>query len=639
MKIQIFYLFSFLNIFIGLGQVTVTAFSETFENATHQMTFVNGSQTNKWYKGTTTSGYCNGTQGMNISNNGTAYAYTVTATSVVHSYFDIAIPANATSITLQYNCKVNGQNNADDIRVWSCVNTFTPTAGTQISASGTNRVLLATHQGVSTCTAQSLTISSVAGTTRRIIFQWRNDNSSGSGSGTIDNITLTYVQPCSNPTGGGTVAGNQTICSGGDPVAFTSSTGASTFEGTLEYKWQYSSVSDFSSGVFDIGSTNSTTYDPPTGLTSTRYYRRLARVNCKTDWVGAAASNTLTVTAVADANAPSATKSPNTSSVCIDKTLTLTSPTYGSQPGQSCGFEYRFSTNNSSTWSSISSSIPSFAAVVGTNVIQIRTVGGCSSGCDASAWTSYSWTVVADPVITNQSSTYEIGEGETAQLVSSATGGTGTLVYGWRYSVDNIGFADVVNGTPTNSSYSFDANLATDNALTIGGLGQGTYYYRFRQTNNDLQCAAVGTTITLTVNPLPLPVELLYLKSMTWPLFNSVQWATASEHNSSYFDLLASHDGVGWESIAKIPSAGYSTQFLQYSFVDWNQTELTYYKLVQYDINGDFKEYGPISASKLVANKKIIRYNNILGQDVDPAKFSGLLIVVYEDGSIKKIIR
>jgi hypothetical protein len=117
--------------------------------------------------------------------------------------------------------------------------------------------------------------------------------------------TVNYI-PCINPTSGGTIAGGETICSGGDPAAFTSSAVASGNYGTLEYKWQYSSTSDFSSDINDIASSNSTTYDASSGLTATTYYRRLARVSCKSDWTGAVASNILTVTVNNNPVAPTA---------------------------------------------------------------------------------------------------------------------------------------------------------------------------------------------------------------------------------------------------------------------------------------------------------------------------------------------
>ena len=176
--------------FVSFTQTTL--FSETFETG-NSLTLVNGTQTNKWFRGTANN--CNGTGALYISNNSSAYSYTNTAVSIVHAYFSIVVPASVTNITLNFNRKVAGENNYDDLKIWSCVNTVTPTAGTAVTASGTNRVLLGTIQGQTTCATTTYTLpNTIAGTTRRIIFSWRNDGSSGvNPPALIDNITVTYT--------------------------------------------------------------------------------------------------------------------------------------------------------------------------------------------------------------------------------------------------------------------------------------------------------------------------------------------------------------------------------------------------------------------------------------------------------------
>ena len=99
--------------------------------------------------------------------------------------------------------------------------------------------------------------------------------------------------PCVNPTSGGTIAAAQTICSGGTPSAFTSSAAPSGYTGTLEYKWQMSTTSS-SAGFSDIASSNAETYASGT-LTATAWFKRMARVSCKSDWTGAAESNVLQI--------------------------------------------------------------------------------------------------------------------------------------------------------------------------------------------------------------------------------------------------------------------------------------------------------------------------------------------------------
>ncbi len=110
---------------------------------------------------------------------------------------------------------------------------------------------------------------------------------------TATEVTLTYA-PCTNPTSGGAIAGAQSGSSPFDPVAFTSTTPATGHSGVLEYKWQ-ESVTSAIAGFTDIASSNAVTYDPGS-LTETTYYKRLARVSCKSNWTGAAESNVLQVT-------------------------------------------------------------------------------------------------------------------------------------------------------------------------------------------------------------------------------------------------------------------------------------------------------------------------------------------------------
>ena len=108
-----------------------------------------------------------------------------------------------------------------------------------------------------------------------------------------DVAQLLTVNTCTNPSGGGTIATAQEICSGNAPSAFTSILAPSGYFGTLEYKWQSSTTSS-SSDFIDISSSNSETYTPGT-LTQTTWFRRIARVDCA-DWSGAATSNVLEVT-------------------------------------------------------------------------------------------------------------------------------------------------------------------------------------------------------------------------------------------------------------------------------------------------------------------------------------------------------
>jgi hypothetical protein len=136
-----------------------------------------------------------------------------------------------------------------------------------------------------------------------------------------------------------------------------------------------------------------------------------------------------------------------------------------------------------------------------------------------------------------------------------------------------------------------------------------------------------------------LPVELTQFEGLPYQQWNVIKWSTDSEQNSSHFDLESSIDGENWRKITTIPSAGNSTEELKYSYIDYNINSLVYYRLQQFDIDGQFKTYGPISITKASKEKKIVKYINLMGQEVNPDNTTGLILEIYDDGTMKKMIR
>lgn len=166
----------------------------------NDLTLVNGSQTNKWEYGSATG---NAANSIYISNNGgTANAYDTGSSSVVQAYRDITIPAGSTIATLAFDWKADGESTYDYLRVWLVPATLTPTAGAQIGTGGGNIQLGQFNQQSTwqTYLNTSLNISSFAGSTMRLVFEWRNDGSVGTQPPVaIDNINLS-IPTCLLPT-------------------------------------------------------------------------------------------------------------------------------------------------------------------------------------------------------------------------------------------------------------------------------------------------------------------------------------------------------------------------------------------------------------------------------------------------------
>lgn len=189
-------LFTFLILFIyGVvsirGQQNLPFFTDF---TTNSFTLVNGTQTNKWHHGTAT-----GNTGASLyvsSNNGTSNTYINNSESTVHAYVDLNIPAGSTFLTLEFDWRCVGENGYDRMFVYLAPTSFTPVAGSQIATGngitqvGGQFVLKNNWQQF---TDSTVDVSAFAGSTMRLIFQWRNDFTAGNNPPiAIDNVKVFF---------------------------------------------------------------------------------------------------------------------------------------------------------------------------------------------------------------------------------------------------------------------------------------------------------------------------------------------------------------------------------------------------------------------------------------------------------------
>jgi uncharacterized protein (TIGR02145 family) len=107
-------------------------------------------------------------------------------------------------------------------------------------------------------------------------------------------VFWSYTPPCTNPTNGGTIGSDQSNCGSFTPAPLLNSLLPTGQTGTMEYKWQVSTTSNIA-GFSDIPGNNTAFYSPGV-ITQTSWFKRMARVNCMTDWTGAAESNVVQIT-------------------------------------------------------------------------------------------------------------------------------------------------------------------------------------------------------------------------------------------------------------------------------------------------------------------------------------------------------
>lgn len=244
----------------------------------------------------------------------------------------------------------------------------------------------------------------------------------------------------------------------------------------------------------------------------------------------------------------------------------------------------------------------------------------------------------------NGDGTYEIRNHGVSAI--AGFGGWGNLI------INNSGSQVILSGTHT---------IAGNLEITAGALNLGTSITHFTSTlsfagiaqnggswgsnsssatnkNNTYFTSGITGIIT---NSSSLPVELILFEGFFNGKNNIIQWKTSSEHNSSHFILENSIDGENWNTIYLIDAAGNSTELIHYEYTQsYFINEFNYYILHQWDIDGVFKTYGPISIDNR-SNLKLEKIVNLMGQRVntDFESLSGIYLEVYNNGTCKKIIK
>jgi len=169
---------------------------------------------------------------------------------------------------------------------------------------------------------------------------------------------------------------------------------------------------------------------------------------------------------------------------------------------------------------------------------------------------------------------------------TNANGGSGIgFVFNWNSGeVINGSFTDPRMNHYTGSNWEVPSVASTvygTNSLTVTGY-TGTF-----------------SPFAISEGTSALPVEMVYFHANCKGSATDIQWQTATEHNSSHFILEKSVDGINWLETAKYLAAGNSTTAIDYEYVDDAKMtrDLVYYRLLQFDIDGESVIYGPISSA------------------------------------------
>ncbi len=147
----------------------------------------------------------------------------------------------------------------------------------------------------------------------------------------------------------------------------------------------------------------------------------------------------------------------------------------------------------------------------------------------------------------------------------------------------STGIISTIAGTGM-AGYSGDGGAATSAKLNspnkVAVDNCGNVYFSDRENN-------VIRKLTYTTSCVE-PVKFISFTAQRLGSSIALNWSTASEQNSFYFDVEKSADAVHFTSIGSIKAARNSSSILNYSYTDNSAEPMAtiYYRIVEYDLNG-----------------------------------------------------
>jgi len=332
-----------------------------------------------------------------------------------------------------------------------------------------------------------------------------------------------------------TVASNQTICSNGDPVAFTV-TSPSVGAGALLYQWQVSTTG-VAAGYSNIAGETNSTYDVPAGLNVTSYYQVITSsvlngVTCTST------SNPITVTVTV---APSIQDVNST--ICSGGTLNIV-PANGAGNIVPAATTYTWSVSNNPNLTGQSNQNVGQNSITQTLInttLQpqslVYTVSPLAGVCQG---ISFSINVTVNPaaLVPAQSATICSG---TAFSITPANASPQVIVpvgttYSWVVPVSSPLNA-VTGGSASNNQVNISQTLTNSSA------SPATLTYTV--TPNSGNCPGTSFQIVITVNPAPVVT------------FSPANQAICSGTNSALVTLASTTPNVtfSWQSSIPVPIA------------------------------------------------------------------------------------
>jgi hypothetical protein len=172
-----------------------------------------------------------------------------------------------------------------------------------------------------------------------------------------------------------------------------------------------------------------------------------------------------------------------------------------------------------------------------------------------------------------------------------AGGSNATVTVQWQDTMESGGFNRNLCGV----AY-YQNTPASWVAPQTFGASTGTNPYT--RSRSGMTVFSVFTVVD-NAGAVSVPVEMVSLTATSVQEDVVVSWQTASERNSSHYEVERSTDGKRYEKVGEVESVHNSVSLTSYNYMDKGAgvqyTGMYYYRLRQVDMDGKHSYYGPVS--------------------------------------------
>jgi subtilisin-like proprotein convertase family protein len=172
---------------------------------------------------------------------------------------------------------------------------------------------------------------------------------------------------------------------------------------------------------------------------------------------------------------------------------------------------------------------------------------------------------------------------ERSSIISAAIDTINTLTscgYTYKYNAGSSGWIWYKTNDPTYIPQSWEG---TQYPTTDGLTSNSVTYVEM----SNIPSFSGGSGGVILIPSTTLPINWKSFTGETDNIINYLKWVTATEENSSHFEILRSKDGISFESIGIVNASGNSSSEVSYNFNDLNpQKGVNYYRIDMIDLDG-----------------------------------------------------